>query len=179
MNAPTDQFTTAFGIVVTSEGGFTANPSDRGDWSGGQIGVGQLNGTNFGISAASYPTLDIKSLTLDDAEAIYLRDYWLKHSCDKLAWPVSLVLFDGEVNSGGEGADALQGALGVTVDGAIGPVTIAAAARQDPVELACRMCVLRISYYRSLSDFGQFGMGWLKRLFSTMFAAGLAQGNGA
>lgn len=32
--------------------------------------------TKFGISQRSYPDLDIASITLDQAKALYKRDYW-------------------------------------------------------------------------------------------------------
>ncbi len=34
-------------------------------------------GTKFGISSTSYPKLDIKNLTRDDAVKIYYYDFWL------------------------------------------------------------------------------------------------------
>ena len=48
-------FTSCLGFTLGCEGGFTVNPRDRGNWTGGEIGVGKFNGTNFGLSAAAYP----------------------------------------------------------------------------------------------------------------------------
>jgi lysozyme family protein len=55
------------------EGGFTLNPKDSGNWTGGKIGVGELKGSNFGISAAAYPKLDIKNLTREKVRPLYLN----------------------------------------------------------------------------------------------------------
>jgi hypothetical protein len=37
-----------------------------------------LKGIKYGISAASYPTLDISNVTLTQAQDIYEADYWAK-----------------------------------------------------------------------------------------------------
>jgi lysozyme family protein len=57
-------FDTAINLVLKHEGGYVNNPDDPG------------GETNFGISKAVYPSLDIKSLTIEEAKQIYLRDYW-------------------------------------------------------------------------------------------------------
>ncbi len=93
-------FTACVGFTLGMEGGYGADPQDPGNWTGGAIGKGQLRGTNFGISAASYPTLDIAHLTRDAAEAIYERDYWSKINGDQLAGPMAPVVFDASVNNG-------------------------------------------------------------------------------
>jgi len=52
-----------FDFVVGSEGGFTDNPADPGNWTGGKIGAGECRGTRFGISAGAHPDLDIADQT--------------------------------------------------------------------------------------------------------------------
>jgi len=61
--------------IVVNEGGYQDDYNDSGNWTGGEVGKGTLKGTNYGISAASYPTLDIKNLTIDEAKQIYRDDY--------------------------------------------------------------------------------------------------------
>ena len=63
-------FETTFNRTIGHEGKFQANPKDRGNWTGGKEGSGKLSGTKYGVSAAAYPSLDINSITLDDAKAI-------------------------------------------------------------------------------------------------------------
>lgn len=83
--------------------------------------------TNFGITKASYPDLDIKELTLEDAKVIYYKDYWLSCSCDEMPLPLALHVFDLAVNSGQVySKKVLQKALNVKDDGIIGPKTIEA-----------------------------------------------------
>ena len=61
--------------VLHHEGGYTKNDNDHGNWTGGQKGKGTLKGTNFGISAKSYPHLDIINLTEEQAKQIYRVDF--------------------------------------------------------------------------------------------------------
>lgn len=84
----------AFERVVGHEGGFGADPKDRGNWTTGIIGQGQLNGSKFGISALSYPNVDIRNLTLDQAKAIYKRDFWDRGKADQYDPAISFQLFD-------------------------------------------------------------------------------------
>src|SRR5690242_14307791 len=112
-----DIFDQAFKAVVGHEGGYSANPADPGNWTGGRCGTGACRGTNWGISAAAYPQLDIKALTLAEAQAIYRRDYWDKAGCGKLPAALALLVFDAAVNSGVRRAVRwLQAALKVPQD---------------------------------------------------------------
>ena len=123
-------FDKAFAAVVGAEGVYSSDADDPGNWTGGGKGKGQLKGTKYGISAMSYPSLDIKALTLAQAKAIYKRDFWDAVAGDALPWPFNYVLFDTVVNQGG-GAKLwkgeLQSALNLVPDGAIGPKSQAAA----------------------------------------------------
>jgi lysozyme family protein len=86
----------------------------------------------WGISKASYPNLDIASLTIDQVEAIYARDFWRVSHCDAMPQGLAFLVFDATVNHGvGAACEQLQEAAGAPVDGAIGPVTLAAVARAD------------------------------------------------
>lgn len=71
-------FNIAFAITTDDnhEGGFQKDPNDRGNWTGGKIGVGELRGTKWGISAAQFPTLDIENLKIGDAKKLYQDEYW-------------------------------------------------------------------------------------------------------
>ena len=54
--------------------------------------------TKYGISKKAYPMLDIKNLTIDDALALYYRDYW--GLAKSLVFPMNLCVFDCAVNQG-------------------------------------------------------------------------------
>ncbi|TCG08389.1 hypothetical protein BZM27_12715 [Paraburkholderia steynii] len=161
-----DNFTRAFLLVVGIEAGFSNDPDDPGNWTGGAKGVGMLKGTKYGISAKAYPTLDIDNLTLADAELLYRRDYWSAVSGDALPWPLVLLVFDCAVNQGQVTARImLQQALGVVVDGKLGPITIAAC-RAATSWHSAHFMTLRARRYMSLPGFAHDGDGWFTRLFT-------------
>lgn len=91
-------FDYCFKIVIGHEGGFQIDPVDNGNWTGGKQGVGVLKGTKYGVSSLAYPTLDIKNLTLDQAKAIYYKDYWAK--LDLYEPALNLIAFDAAINHG-------------------------------------------------------------------------------
>jgi lysozyme family protein len=167
-----DNFERAFALVVGVEAGFSNDPNDPGNWTGGKCGVGELKGTNRGISAAAYPTLDIANLSDDAIRAIYTADYWHACLCDQMRWPLCLFVFDMAVNQGQPIARiTLQRTLGVAADGVIGPVTLAAADRMQDEQLAM-LLTARAFRYMQASNFGIDGHGWFKRLFLMAFNHG-------
>ncbi|MGC8476585.1 MAG: glycoside hydrolase family 108 protein [Acetobacteraceae bacterium] len=164
-------FDRAFDIVVLgTEKGYQNDPDDPGNWTGGAVNQGRLRGTNFGISAASYPTLDIAQLTEADARAIYRRDYWDHVQGDALPAPLALLVFDAAVNNGtGQAARWLQRAVGVEADGQIGPETLAAVQRQGTIpdggwHLCAGFMALRMQFMAGLPTWRSFGAGWSLRL---------------
>ena len=165
-----DIFARCFAVTVGEEGCYTANPDDPGNWTGGEIGMGACHGTKFGISAASYPALDIASLTLDDARAIYLRDYWEPIQGDKLPPAFAMLLFDAAVNSGVATAVRwLQTILHVVEDGILGPVTLSVLLEWQLIVLCVHFQIERITH---LPDNPRFIDGWRYRVWSLAFEAG-------
>ena len=160
-------FDQAFAIVIGTEGGFQSQPTDPGNWTGGKVGAGSLIGTNWGISAASYPTMNIAALTQAQAKMIYKRDYWDKVSGDLLPPPLALLAFDSAVNSGvARAADWLQTAVGATVDGDIGKATLAAVTAKagDGAALMASLMAQRMVFDASLPTWKVYGAGWAQRL---------------
>jgi lysozyme family protein len=158
-------FDAAFQIIVGEEGKYSNDPRDRGNWTGGAQGVGELRGTKYGIAAHAYPHLDIVNLTHEQAKEIYRADYWNAVRGDEIPWPLSLYLFDCAVNQGvGAAGRMLQEALNGAGDGAFGPVTIRAARRATP-RMAARFLAIRARRYIGTRNFDIYGTGWLTRLF--------------
>lgn len=146
-------FERAFRIVVGEEGGYVNDPRDPG------------GRTKFGISQRSYPSIDIASLTLAQARAIYHRDYWSRVRCDDLPWAFALCAFDSAVNQGPRVAvTMMQDALGVTPDGVIGQRTLAAVQSANDRHLA-RYFMKRVMRYMRTDNFDRFGEGWVTRCF--------------
>lgn len=163
------KFDRAFELLIGHEGGYTTNRNDRGNWTGGKVGVGILKGTKFGIAANTYPNLDIKNLTVEQAKEIYLRDFWKKARCDELPHTVRFDVFDIAVNSGVKRAHILlQRALQVTDDGIVGVKTKAALSKYDPEQLLMRLAAERILFYSNLNDFKHFGKGWVRRVAANL-----------
>jgi lysozyme family protein len=165
-------FDAAFDFTVGQEGAWSVDQNDHGDWTGGVVGVGILRGTAWGISAASYPSIDIKSLTKDQAKAIYLRDYWNACHCDNFAPALALLVFDCAVNGGVGTADrALQTALNVTVDGIVGPKTLAAASSCDTVATCIAFQAARLRFQVNTSQWPRYADNWSHRLIAATVAA--------
>lgn len=146
-------FDSAMAHVFEFEGGYVNDPRDPG------------GETNFGISKRSYPREDIKNMTRARAAQIYRRDYWNAIRGDDLPAGLDLVAFDAAVNSGvSRGAKWLQGALGVSADGRIGPQSIAAAKASNAAAVIDRAVDARLAFLRRLSTWGAFGKGWTRRV---------------
>jgi lysozyme family protein len=176
------EFDAAFAWVVGAEGNYSDDSGDPGNWTGGAIGAGELRGTKYGISAAAYPTLDIASLTLDEARAIYARDYWAPIHGDALPAALALVVFDAAVNSGvGQSGVWLQIVIGAAADGVIGPATLAAVRAWisrgamgggSPVaDLCAEVLAQRIAANGCDPNFPTFGLGWARRCARLAFQA--------
>lgn len=159
-------FNACFEVTVGIEGGYSTDANDPGNYTGGKVGVGELKGTKYGISAAAYPTLDIKNLSLDDCRAIYKKDYWTPAGCDLCPPALAMVVWDCSVNNGvGRAVRCLQEGLGVTADGIIGNQTKAALAALTDVSTAVGNAHgARILFMSGLDTWKTYGKGWSRRL---------------
>lgn len=130
-------------FILAREGGYQDNPDDPGNWTGGAKGAGDLKGTKYGISAASYPDLDIINLSLTEAIAIYRRDYWQASGADQLPWPQCLLVMD---TAALHGVGAARHWLAE-----VGP---------DPYLFAAK----RLRVYTNSQHWHAFGAGWVNRV---------------
>lgn len=149
-------FDIAFEALIGHEGGYVNDPDDPG------------GETKYGITKASYPHLDIKNLTLEDAKLIYKRDYWDKTRVNEFThlYDLEFLLFDIAVNHGvGDAARFMQRALGVDDDGVIGPITLAAAKAANKRALLARINGHRLlDYAETLKHlWPKYGRGWTIR----------------
>lgn len=152
-----DRFNLTVDHTLLWEGGYVNHPSDPG------------GETKYGISKRAYPKEDIKNLTVAKAKEIYKKDYWDKVKGDDLPAGVDTMVFDAAVNSGiGRSIKWLQAALGVTVDGVIGPKTLIAATKADPKELILELGEQRMRFLRGLKTWNTFGSGWTNRVSDTI-----------
>lgn len=100
--------------ILPHEGGFTADRRDPGNWTGGKVGKGLLLGTKYGIAANTYGLellrqgKTIKGLTVEEAGALYKRDFWDANHFGLLqSQGIAEELMDEAVNMGSAGARRL------------------------------------------------------------------------
>jgi lysozyme family protein len=123
--------------TLQNEGGFQAEPNDRANWTGGEIGVGKLVGTKYGITTLDMPGVDIMNITEQQATQYYLEHY-VKTLYNQIeSQLIADKLFDMGVLFGVEEAViSLQRALRLSnVDGQFGPETLEATNAADPAQL--------------------------------------------
>ena len=97
-------------------------------------------------------------------EQIYRQEYWNKVNGDQLPSGVDWAVFDWGVNSGtGRAARMLQKCVGVTADGAIGPMTLNAVSGYGDTKLIEELTERRQAFYERLKTFETFGAGWTRR----------------
>lgn len=155
----------AFARVIGHEGKFQNDPQDRGNWTTGVIGQGELKGTKYGISAMSYPHLDIRNLTLAQAKAIYHKDFWLRVQGDVLHNALVYQLFDAAINHGiGNAIRMLQRAVDVADDGKVGRITLGAIHTRGTDDVLKLFNAQRIRFFTRLSTFDRYGRGWMNRV---------------
>lgn len=153
--------------TLLAEGGFCNVPGDPG------------GATKYGITKASYPSLDIANLTQPQAVAIYKRDYWDRMDLDDVENKyVAAEVFDTAVNCGiGRAALIAQRAcryLGahIDVDGVVGPFTrstLNQLARKNAFALVMALNMFQGIWYATIEEanpqaFEQFSAGWMQRL---------------
>ncbi len=154
-----EKFKAAVKKVFEHEGGYSNDPEDHG------------GETNFGISKRSYPDLDIKALTREQAEGIYHRDWWQRYNYGAIEdGRISAKLFDIAVNIGPSRAHRLlQESLNETCrsrlvnDGVFGPETLSVLnSHPFPEYLLAAFRLALIRFYLDLKQPG-FLSGWVRR----------------
>jgi hypothetical protein len=158
-------FERAFEDTIKKEGGYVNDPNDNG------------GETKYGISRRSYPGIDIKNISLDDARKIYYKDFWLKNKCGSInCYALSNKLFDLSVNMGtSQAARLLQRAiiasgLDIVDDGVVGPITINAIKNLNPQIILAALKSEAAGFYRllAINDKTQYSFleGWLRRAYA-------------
>jgi len=163
----TDRFALSLKVVRRWEGGLVDHPSDPGGITKWGISLRFLRAIKIDINGDGVINgKDIRSLTEYQVTKLYRDHFWSKCYCDFLPAGVDLAVFDCGVNQGPNRAKRfLQKALKVRVDGRVGPITLAAADKADPVTLLGEFMVRRAIHYSSLVNMTIFGLGWFRRIF--------------
>ena len=165
-------FELALAHVLAAEGGYSDDPYDPGGPTNKGITLADYaQHRGVAIEATNRQRLvdELKRIAPDVVRDIYLRGYWQAGQAGALPPALGFMHFDTAVNQGlGTAARLLQHALGVVVDGRIGPMTLAAAATAEVTAVLERYAELRRARYRELSHFWRFGRGWLARVDATV-----------
>jgi lysozyme family protein len=159
------KFLKAFEYLMYYEGGYVNDKND----AGGE--------TKFGISKRSYPHLDIKNLTKNQAQEIYHRDFWLKAKCEEINDDnLAAKFFDLCVNTGiSQAVKLIQRALRsagqiVAEDGIIGSNTLSAINKADSTDLLAALKSESAGFYRLIAQANpsqkRFIEGWLRRAYN-------------
>lgn len=140
--------------------------------SGRVVNLGDGQGlTRFGIGQKANPDVPAGFYTappliaLSMAQQIYKSTYWDRFKGDNLVDDgVASCLLSFSVNDGtSREVKMLQQILYLTEDGIMGPYTLAAANKAEPVRLAQSLRVVQATWYKAIPDNEKFIDGWLKR----------------
>lgn len=166
-------FNIAYQLVAKAEGGYQSSPEDSGNYNS----LGELVGTNWGISAPTYegwigraPTKkDMLNMSKSTAEEIYHKKFWAAIRGDQINdQDVANIFFDGVVNHGRTGVKIMQSVLNVPQDGIVGPGTIGQLNAQPPAKVYVQYREARKAFYYDLVNrkrsLGIFLQGWLNRI---------------
>lgn len=157
-------------FILSFEGGFSNHPADPG------------GPTNKGVTLATWKSQgydkdgdgdidvdDLRIITDEDALAILKRNYWDRWQADEIKdQSIANLLVDWTWCSGSYGIKIPQRVLGVTVDGIVGPKTLAALNDAYPLGTFCRLHNERREYLQRIVQINPTQRvhlnGWLRRL---------------
>jgi lysozyme family protein len=158
----------SFDYMQESEGGFSDDPDDNGNW----LPDGRKGCTNLGVTQTTWESWvgrqsnekEMRNLTHALVEPMYRRKFWDAAHCNDLPNGVDYLVFDFAVNAGvGRSAKTLQSAVGATPDGAIGPLTLTAVnAYNNPETVINLFSIAKEEWYKSLKN-PKYEQGWLNR----------------
>ena len=161
-------------LILKWEGGFVNDPDDLG------------GATNRGITLATYmqycrkkgypaPTVErLKNLSEHEWTEILKTMYWDRWKADQIeSQSVANILVDWVWASGNYGIKIPQQLLNVTVDGIVGPKTIAAVNSRNPRELFDMIKIARFDFIedicRKRPANNKFKRGWINRINDLLF----------
>ena len=147
--------------IVAREGGFVNDPDDPGGATNFGVTIHTMRRLGLDLDAdGDVDASDVQRLTRDQAEAIFVEHYFTRPHIDALPAVLQASVFDMYVNAGSHAVKILQRLFNemrieVSVDGVIGPQTIAAANRAAdaaPNHIADAYGIARRNYYYALAD---------------------------
>ncbi|MBN9889073.1 holin-associated N-acetylmuramidase [Salipiger abyssi] len=147
--------------ILAREGGYVNDPDDPGGATKYGVTIHTMRRLGLDLDGdGDVDARDVQRLSRAQAVEIFIRHYFDRPRIGDLPEVLHATVFDMYVNAGGNAVKILQRLLNrmgerVVVDGAIGPQTIAAAARAyagAPDHLADAYGIARRNYYFALAD---------------------------
>lgn len=171
-----NNFDFVFGQLIGHEGKLSVDRADRGNWTSGKIGVGEICGSKYGVTGVTlgaYRRLgrsanlsEVSALGVDEAKLIFKKQYWNAVQADRLPSGLDYAVSDFAYNSGaGNAIPSLQRLVGVAVDRSIGEVTLAKIGdRADKAALINAYCDARLAFLKGTYGWPKYKKGWTRRV---------------
>jgi len=160
-------------IIANDEGGIVDAPGDPGGRTNKGISQRFLDSVREEYAGTLPATVD----ELSDAAiaALYVAYFWNPIQGDRLPPGLALTVMDAAVNQGPPTAVmVLQQAVGVSVDGRMGPATLSAIQGMGDKALAEFTARRAVRYAQLQGPEGQFELGWMRRLIRVYTASVVA-----
>ena len=147
--------------IVRREGGYVNDPDDPGGATNFGVTIHTMRRLGLDLNADGRITpQDVRQLTRTQAVDIFLKHYFERPLIAHLPHALQATVFDMYVNAGANAVKILQRLLvdmgySVTVDGALGPQSLAAvraAQKASPDHLVDAYGIARRNYYFRLAD---------------------------
>ena len=164
-------------FILSWEGGFANIPGDRG------------GATNKGVTIATYRSVFGKERTVEDLKTItdiewlhiFNTLFWNRWKADQIqSQAIANLLVDWVWASGNYGIKIPQRVLGVSIDGIVGPKTLAAInGYHNQKELFAKLWHEREDFFKRIATGAQkkFLRGWLNRLNGIRYECLVCNGN--
>lgn len=147
--------------IIRREGGFVNDPDDPGGATNYGVTIHTMRRLGLDLTGDGRVSVaDVRALTPEQAQQIFVEDYYNKPRIDALPEPLQATVFDMYVNSGSNAVRILQRLLrdmgyDLAVDGQIGPMTLRvaySAFSEAPDHLVDAYGIARRNYYYRLAD---------------------------
>lgn len=147
--------------IVQREGGYVNDPDDPGGATNHGVTIHTMRRLGLDLTGdGQITTADVRVLGREQATEIFIQHYFEGPRLNALPAVLQPSVFDMYVNAGTHAVKILQRLFNemritVTVDGIIGPQTIAAATRAvdaAPLHIADAYGIARRNYYYALAD---------------------------
>ena len=158
-------------FILKWEGGFVNDPADLGGATNMGVTIGAWKSCGYDKDGdGDIDVDDLRLLTREDVVNRVLKPhYWDRWKADDIkSQSVANILVDWVWASGAHGIKIPQRLLGVSVDGIVGPKTLAAVNARNPRELFDMIKIARFDFFedicRKRPANNKFKRGWMNRI---------------